>query len=222
MSLNLINLNKLLKAFALPDKKVTTLLRHDLRQDLAKELGETRGGGDFHTPFWSDVKSFVFDDSDLSELTKLRVITNSCRKRLYPKLEKGFFNWWNQERRFSNEKIKPYNARLKNRIHIEGTDTVVKVENFLSISIGDVDSRFIYPYFSESPALTEQYARLGLWLISEAFPENQIEDFRLLDVLRGRTFSIYECPLNGSESSEFQHHCLRLQEKWNTLKQDLK
>ena len=93
-------MRKLLKAFALPDNKLTSLLREDIRQDKAKEKGEFNGGGDFHGPFWADAKNFILNGTDLKELTQIRVNANPRRKRLYPALLNGFMSWWNNNRRF--------------------------------------------------------------------------------------------------------------------------
>ena len=220
MSFRKIHLRKLLKAFGLPENNLTSLLREDIRRDIAKEKGSLDGGGDFHVPFWSDAKDFVLNGTDLGQLIQTRVDANPRRKRLYRALHAGFMNWWNIKRRFSNEKIEPYPTAIKSRVNIEDMDAIVKADNFLGVLICGNEKRLIYPYFAESPALSEENARLGLWLISEAFPTHQIKDFRILDVLRGKTFSTEDCPLNGNEKRDFRYHLGRLIDKWEKLKRE--
>lgn len=220
LSLKKIHLRKLLKGFGLPENELTSFLREDIRREIAKENEQLEGGGDFHSPFWADAKNFVLNDTDLEQATQSRVEANPRRKRLYPALCAGFMNWWNNKRRFSNEKIPPYPTAMKSRVEIEEMDATVKVENLLGLLIGDNENRLIYPYFAESPALTEGNARMGLWLISKAFPTQRIEDFRILDVLRGRTFSTKECPFSGVEERDFRFHFGRLIKKWEKLKQE--
>ena len=99
---------------------------------------------------------------------------------------------------------------------------MVKVENLLSILIGDPNlgpqgKRLIYPYFSEEPILDEKTARLGLWLLCEALPEFEPEDLRILDVMRARAFSLSGSPLTGIEEHEFKKKYERLIDEWEAL-----
>jgi hypothetical protein len=57
----------------------------------------------------------------------------------------------------------------------------------------------VYPYFSETPLLPAEGARLGLWVLKEAHPDFRIEDFRVVDVLRRSYFRPIEIPLQGNE-----------------------
>lgn len=220
MSLKKVHLRKVLKAFGLPENKLTSFLRDDIRQDIAKENGDRDGGGDFHGPFWSDAKDFVLNGGDLELQTQSRIDANYRRRRLYPALREGFMNWWNNKRRFRNEKIDPYPTAMRSRFKVEELDATIKVENLLGISVGEDGNRLIYPYFAESPVLSENNARIGLWLISQAFPKHRIEDFQILDVLRGNTFSVKSCPCNGNEQRDFNYHLKRLFEKWEKLKDE--
>ena len=99
MSIKKINLRKLLQAFGLPENKVTSMLRQDIRNEIAKENGTNSDGGDFHVPFWADAKDFALSGADLNLSTEARIISNKSRKRLYPKLHNGFMNWWKNKRR---------------------------------------------------------------------------------------------------------------------------
>ena len=95
----------------------------------------------------------------------------------------------------------------------------------LSISIGDgVDQpkgkRLIYPYFSESPVLDVNTARLGLWLLSVALPDYDPLDIRILDVMRAKAFSLSDNPLKGDEENEFKIKYGLLIAQWDKLYQE--
>ncbi|MEM6832062.1 MAG: hypothetical protein AAF562_00435 [Pseudomonadota bacterium] len=217
MSFRKIHLRKLLAAFGATEQRLVSMLRADIRAEIDKESGQG-GGGDFHTPFWSDAKSYVLNGTDFDLSTKARVAANGRRKRLYPLLYNGFMDWWINKRRFTNEKIDPYPTDIKAQVIDKGLDVTIKVENFLGLSVGEGGKRFIYPYFSEHPALSDTNARLGLWLISRAFTEHHIEDFRILDVLRGDSFSTQDCQFQGDEELIFQRLYRRLLHRWDKLR----
>ncbi|WP_299870099.1 hypothetical protein [uncultured Roseobacter sp.] len=218
MSFRRIHLRKLLVAFGSPEAKQVSMLRSDIRSEIAKENGQSNGGGDFHVPFWSDAKSYVLNGTDLASRTETRVASNKQRKRLYPSLHDGFMDWWNNKKRFNNEEIVPYPTEIKARFTVDGLDATVKVENFLGLSVGGDEKRLIYPYFAEKPTLSEQNARLGLWLISKAFPKHQIDDFRILDVLRGKSYSPKDCKWKGNEEATFGLLYGRLLSRWDELR----
>ena len=176
MSIRKIHLRKLLKAFNEPENKKITLLRNDIRSEIKKLEGKSSGGGDFHVPFWSDAKGHASGEIDLSIATFNRIAKDAKKGRLYPELRDGFLEWWHNKRRTRNEPITAFPYTVKRRFEIPDLDAIVKVENLLSILIGNPESgpqgkRIIYPYFSEDPILDEQTARLGLWLLSVALPE---------------------------------------------------
>lgn len=218
MSFRKIHLRKLLAAFGSAEPKQVSMLRADIRSEVAKEIGKRSGGGDFHVPFWSDAKSYVLDGADLALRTETRVASNKQRKRLYPSLHEGFMDWWLNKKRFNNEAIVPYPTEIKAQFVVEGLAATVKVENFLGLSVGSQEKRFIYPYFAEKPALSEKNARLGLWLISKAFPNHQIDDFRILDVLRGTSFSPKDCRWQGNEEATFGLLYGKLLNRWEELR----
>ena len=222
MSIRNIHLRKLLRAFNEPENRKITLLRGDIRSELKKRSGLSSKGGDFHGPFWSDAKNHASGEIDLSIATLDRIAKNEARGRLYPELTEGFLEWWHNKRRTRNEPISAFPYTVKKRYAIDELDAVVKVENLLSIMIGDPDSglqgkRLIYPYFSEEPVLDEKTARLGLWLLSEALPEYDSEDLRILDVMRARAFSLMEFPLTGIEENEFKKKYGMLIDEWEAL-----
>lgn len=218
MSFRKIHLRKLLAAFGSTEAKQVSMLRSDIRAGIAKENGQSNGGGDFHVPFWFDAKSYVLNGTDFESHTQARVVSNKQRKRLYPDLHKGFMDWWLNKKRFNNEEIVPYPTEIKAQFAIDGLDATVKVENFLGLSVGGDEKRFIYPYFAEIPILSEKNARLGLWLISRAFPKQQIKDFRILDVLRGTSYSLQDCGWQGNEEHSFELLYCKLLNRWEELK----
>ena len=194
------------------------MLRTDIRAEIKKESGQNSGGGDFHVPFWSDAKSYVLNGIDFEARTQTRIASNSQRKRLYPDLHNGFMDWWLNNKRFNNEEITPYPTKIKEQFTIESLDATVKVENLLGLLIVEDEKRLIYPYFAETPSLSEKNARLGLWLISRAFPGQNIDDFRILDVLRGVSYSLQDCPLQGNEEATFVKLYEALLNRWDELR----
>ena len=52
--------------------------------------------------------------------------------------------------------------------------------------------------------MSDAAARLGLWLLSEALPHVSADEIRILDVIRGTTYSIDRNPLKGDEEAEFR------------------
>lgn len=220
MSLKRVHLRKLLQIFYLPNAARTSLLRADIRNDLSKEGGGGSSGGDFYVPFWADVKDHVADKGDLKTLTQARINGNARRARLYPKLSSGFLTWWNEKRRWVNEPYKVLQSSIKTQLHIPSNNCVVKIENLLSVEIGDSSLRQIYPYFSENPALPEEGARIGLWVLKTAFPTHTFDEFRILDILRSRSFSPSDPALTGDEESLFIKHYSDVLEEWEKLRAD--
>lgn len=220
VSIRKIHLNKLLKAFELPENKLISLLREDIRREISKENGVASGGGDFHSPFWSDAKHFASFGVDLRLSTANRVAANHRRKRLYPPLCEGFLNWWDNKRRWRNVPLKAYETSVKGRYEFDELDAVVKVENLLGLTIGEQESRLIYPYLPEEPSLTDRNGQLGLWLLSSALPEHNSHDMRILDVMRSDACSITNTPLRGDEEEIFTYKYKQIIEKWDNLKEE--
>ncbi|PHS37385.1 MAG: hypothetical protein COA91_10190 [Robiginitomaculum sp.] len=225
MSIRIIHLRKLLRAFNEPNNRKVTLLRGDIRMELKKQTRPSSKGGDFHGPFWSDAKNHASGKIDLSIATLNRIASNEARGRLYPELTDGFLEWWHNKRRTRNEPITAFPYSVKKRYVINQLDAIVKVENLLSVMIGDPkngeqEKRLVYPYFSEEPILDEKTARLGLWLLSEALPEYDPKDLRILDVIRARAFSLSESPLTGTEEYEFVKKYAKLIDEWEQLRQE--
>ncbi len=202
MALNRIHLRKLLKILFLEPNMRRSELRSDIREEIAREAGQEGGGGDFYAPFWADAKNHVFGTADLHNMVDGRVEANGRRANLYPQLRTGFLIWWNERRRWTNEPFRP-GRQLKAHFPFANLDAVVKVDNILSVRDGAGEEHVVYPYFAPQPELSENAARLGLWLLSSALPTVPLEEIRILDVIRGRTFSIDRSPLRGDEQEEF-------------------
>lgn len=162
----------------------------------------TGRGGDFHNEFWADAKGYALRGVNLSESTAARVEANRARARLYPLLTEGFLLWWNDRRRWRNAPIQE-GQKLRGRYEVGDLGVVVKVSNFLTVSDDHGLFRAIYPYCAEEPGLTDEAARVGLWLCTQTFPAISAEDFRLIDVLRSRAFSLTDLPLQGDEEEIF-------------------
>lgn len=222
MSMEKVQLRKLLKLFFLPDAARVTELRKDIRQEIRKTAFPGAKGGDFHTPFWTDAKNHVAGRLDLAAQVDERIARNDTRERLYPELSKGFLKWWNEKRRWQNEPFQIIPFSVTAQLPIPEAGGVVKIENLLAVTIGpqstdNRSNRIIYPYFSEAPALGDEAIRLGLWLLSQALGQYAPEDLRLLDVLRGASFGTGDCPLRGDEQALFVRHYGSLLREWRSL-----
>ena len=108
---------------------------------------------------------------------------------------------------------------MKARYEALGLGTV-KVENTLSITVGDDGHRILYPYFCEDPALSNEAARLGLWVMSQCITGYSTKDMRLLDVIQGRSFSDLDTPLVGDEEALFLKRYSELLKEWHTLRDE--
>lgn len=216
MSLENIHLRKLLKIFYLPQNPRTAALRGDIREDLAREGGEGAAGGDFYGPFWRDAKDHVIGTADLYERVERRVLSNARRENLYPQLRDGFLLWWNERRRWTNEPFRPVDG-IKGKYEFHELGAVVKVDNILSVRDAHDEDHFVYPYFSPQPVLGEEGARLGLWLIGEALPQIDLAETRILDVIRGQTFSTDRTPLAGDEEQIFTARYRSVLNEWRRL-----
>lgn len=218
MSIRLIHLRKLLKLMFADEGMQTSELRADIRAEIAREQGTEGGGGDFHMPFWADARRHVFNEQDLHDAVEYRIERNARRARLYPLLRDGFLQWWNERRRWTNEPFAPFEAP-HSRIEFEDLGTA-KIENLLAVRDAANDDHLIYPYFAERPILNENAARLGLWLMGQALPEEDPNEMRILDTLRGRTYSLDRSPLQGNEELDFITRYEGLIDRWLELWND--
>ncbi|MFN4164417.1 MAG: hypothetical protein ACK4GK_07570 [Ferrovibrio sp.] len=203
MALNRIHLRKILKILFLEPNARQSALRADIREEIAKESGLETSGGDFYGPFWADAKSHVFAVADLHELVATRINSNPRRRNLYPRLRDGFLLWWEQRRRWTNQPFQP-GQLLKAQFPFPGLNAIIKIDNILSVRDGLGAEHVVYPYFAPIPILSDEAARLGLWLLTQALPDTQPNEIRILDVIRGQTFSLDRNPLRGDEEQEFR------------------
>lgn len=218
MTIKVINLNKLLKICGLAENRLITELRSDLRTERDKLLGQKSGGGHFQHPWWSAAKLHCIGLADLEEQTELLVSVSAQRKRLYPMLTAGFLNWLTRLQRTTNQVIGWSEEVVHTHYAVPGLDLTVKVDNLLALRLGQDSHKLVYPYFSEAPALSERWARVGLWLMSEALSEYDLADMELLDVLGARSFSGSSTFLKGDEESIFEVRYAHILALWDELK----
>lgn len=202
MSIERIHLRKLLKIMFLADGPRRSALRTDIREEIAKNAGDEGGGGDFYGPFWADARSHVFGAEDLHAAVLTRIQANGRRRNLYPRLRDGFLRWWTERRRWTNTPFQP-GQPLKSNFTFDELGATVKIDSILSVRDAQSVEHYVYPYFSPEPILSEEAARLGLWLLIEALDTVPREEIRILDVFRGETFSIDRHPLRGTEEQDF-------------------
>lgn len=219
MALENIHLRKLLKLMYLEPNKRRSALRTDIREDVRREAGEIGGGGDFYSPFWADAKAHVFGGPDLRISTAERIAANARRSNLYPQLRDGFLNWWDERRRWTNLPFNP-GRKLRDRFRFHELDAIVKIDNILTVVDGNGDEHVVYSYFSPEPSLSVDGARLGLWLLSQTFPTIPANELRILDIIRGTTFSVDRSPLTGEEEIEFRARYARLIEERDRLREE--
>lgn len=209
-----------MQLFDAPANQKQSLLRDEIRRDIRKKQGFATGGGDFHGPFWSDAKEHVAGNVDLSDQTEFRIDRNDGRARLYPQLEKGFLDWWENKRRWRNEPFDVLKIRVNAQFEIPELDATIKVENLLALGVGSGGNRIIYPYFSEEPLLTPATARIGLWVLGQSLPEFAQEDMRILDVLRSRSYALSDVPLQGNEREICLRTYRRILFEWERLSEE--
>src|SRR5688572_27778196 len=137
MSIEKINLRKLLQLFFSDARQQRSLLLKDIRDDRAKAAGTREGGGDFFGPFWADVKDHAAGKSDLVEQTAIRIAANKARVRLYPILRDGFFELWNEKMRWRNEAFEFVPESVKAQLSIKELGAVIKIENTAAIKAWD-------------------------------------------------------------------------------------
>lgn len=217
MSIERINLRKLLQFFYADPRHRRSLILADIRNERYKAEGSGGNGGDFYAPFWADVKDHAAGRSDLVETTAGRIEANQARERLYPLLRDAFLEMWNETIRWRNEPFEFVPESVKAQLIFSELNAVVKIENTASVQIWDGSHRIIYPYFSEEPALPPEGARLGFWALSEALPDFPLSDFRIVDFLRRAYFRPNEIEMRGNERELFIRHYRALLAEWRAL-----
>lgn len=221
MSVLDIPLRKVLQLFYASPSLRRSILRNDIRLDRRKETGGTRStGGDFHSPFWSDVKSHVSGGGDLTQLTDARVASNRNFKRLYPLLKDGVLELLSAKLRWSNEPVEIVPQSVHGKLRIEDLGGTIRIRDALHARIREEYTRVVYPYFSEEPILPDEGGRLGLWVMQQALTEFDPGDMRIIDPLRRTFFSPQTTPLYGNEETVFRDHYRSLIEEWERLKHE--
>ena len=212
-----IHLRKLLTLMFAAKPQLVSILRHEIRSQIKKDRGLSAGGGDFYGPFWRDAKDHANGGSDLRSTTMARIAADPKRTRLYQLLQRGFLEWWNVRRRWTNEDPTSQLLSVKGSLMLPDIGCKVKVENLLATTIGNSSNRVIYPYFSETPELEPIAARLGLWVMGECITDFPREEFRILDVMRGQSYSIADVPFQGNESVDFRRRYAEIVAVWSEL-----
>lgn len=216
LPINNLTLRKALKLAFSDPASLRTDIRAIIRADRAREAGTDGGGGDFYGPFWYDAKQHVLGLSDLHVDTQSRIDSNPRRQNLYPQLRDGFLLWWSERRRWVNS---PYEQGDNHfgQIYISQIGMTIRVENLISVIDGHGDEYAVYPYFSPEPNISEDAGRFGLWGMTEALTEISPSQLRLLDVIRGQSFSLDRSPLQGNEQEVFTARLSAVIEEYEAL-----
>lgn len=218
MSIEKINLRKLLQLFFADARLQRSLLLKDISEDRRKESAGRGAGGDFYGPFWSDVKDHAAGRSNITEQTSARIAANKFRARLYPILRDSFLFMWEERMRWRNEPFQFVPESVKAQLFVESLGATVKIENTAAVQVWDGSYRVIYPYFSEVPALPDDGVRLGFWALNEALPDFNIEDFRIVDMQRRAYFRPSDIGMNGDEEAQFVQRYDALLKEWRKLR----
>jgi hypothetical protein len=219
MSVLDIPLRKTLQLFYAPQPLRVKILKEDIRFDRKKESGGSRSrGGDFYLPFWSDVKTHISGDGDLTQLIDVRILSNGAYKRLYTLLKDGVLDLLSAKLRWSNEPIEIVAQSVHGSLRIEDLGGTIRVKDALHARVREEYARVVYPYFSEEPALPEEGGRLGLWAMQRALKEFDPDDMRIIDPLRRTFFSPLTTPLQGNEEVIFRANYRSLVDEWERLK----
>lgn len=210
MALESIHLRKLLQLFYASAPTRRRLLLADIREELRRGEQDEAGGGHFHLPFWTDVRRHVAGEADLTAQTNIRIRSNPRRRRLYPLLADAFLLWAHEKRRTRNEPISLISNQPRGRLIVRELGMTIRVANILPIDVEGKGNRFIYPYFSEEPAINAEGARLGLFVLKEALANIDPLELRILDILRQQSFSLATHPFDGSEQELLLQLCAQL------------
>lgn len=210
-----MHLHKILRLMSCDGKLYRRKLIEDVNQDIKREINGGSSGGEFYTPFWALAKRFVISGGDMRRETAVLIDKHSGRRNIYPKLEKGFSGWWAEKRRWRNE---PFSEIRFEPIYYSMCGWNIKIVNVLALSGSDASQRLIYPYWYNEPAVDVSIARLGLAVIDQSVNNFKTEELRLLDIIRGRSFSVDDVRLSGGETSEFEQRLKHIVEDWNMLR----
>lgn len=219
MSIDKNTLRKFIQLLGLPERKRTSEFRVIARRDKKREEeGGAGGGPDFYTPFWSDAKAHVYGLSDLRDTTRIRIAANASRKRLYPMLQEGFLTWWDERRRWQNapfQKISPIKGQIEVR-----NGAVFRLDNILSVRDAQEVDHHVYPYWCEVPIIDEELSAIALHVLLRAFPEVDPNEIRLLDTMRGMTYSVERVDLEIITWDDIKDKHRRLKSEYRKIRKE--
>ncbi|HEV7248180.1 MAG TPA: hypothetical protein VGN93_14460 [Shinella sp.] len=214
-------LRKVLQLFYASPPLRRSILKDDIRLDRKKDVGGNRSqGGDFHAPFWSDVKKHISGDGDLAQRLDDRIKSNRNYKRLYPLLREGVLELLSAKLRWSNEPVEIIPQSVHGNLRIDDFGGTIRIRDALHARVRGEYTRVVYPYFSEKPALSEEGGRLGLWVMQNALIKLDANDMRIIDPLRKTFFSPQTTPLQGDEELVFRERYRSLIGEWERLKRE--
>lgn len=220
-----LKLSKLLRLLDHKDGKRASALRADARTLVNKEDGEETGGGDFHLTIWRDMKAHIAGEESAAELrakVSAHIAVNPRRKNLYPLLSEAFLLWWGEKGRWTNEGVTLAPKSPTALYDVPGYDARIRINNFLALNIGDSKKKYFYPYFSDAPTLTEETARIGLWLLTRALPSIPPQELYILDVLRSKSYCLERNPLKGNEEALLEARYAVIHKEWLAAYQHFK
>lgn len=206
MSIEKINLRKLLQFFGADARLQRSMLLEDIRKERSKKIVVEEGkkkGGDFYGAFWADVKTHAAGGTDISSSVEFRISRSKQRSRLYPSLRDGFLEMWNEKIRWRNEPFQFVPKSIHSQLTFEELGLTVKIENTAGIVAFDGSHRVMYPYFYEEPPLSIPDAQLGFWILQKALPDYPLESFRIIDFIRRNYIRPTDIGMAGDEEARF-------------------
>ena len=218
MTVRVMNLNKLIRICASNESATTAALREDLRNERDNLIGLPTGGGHFQHPWWKAAKDHAVGLCDIESETALLIEALDRRKRLYPIYTNSFLKWLENLKRGTNYQLTWLPEHINTHYVVPGLELTVKVDNLLALRIGPDQHKLVYPYFSEKPPLNSIWARVALWLMSDALSEYSRTDMEILDVVRGLGHSGASVFLKGDEEHIFKERYTALVKEWISLR----
>jgi len=165
VSLDNIQVWKVLRLFAIAENARRAALRADARQTAAKLRGINSPAMDFYGPIWSDIKAHVYGGGHLPQLTAERIGSNASRKNIYEQIRDGFMPYWLRKRRALNGPIRTVRGSISGILRVG--EASIRLENILSFDTASDLPLHLYPYLYCDPILTTQTTQLGLWELKE-------------------------------------------------------
>lgn len=214
MTIERINLYKIVQLMYLPEKKKLPELKK-IQRSVASTNDDEDGGGDFYSPFWSDVKIHLRGEENIKNLTAARVEKWKGRKRLYPLYLAGFLGWEKNLLRQSNRPWQLQQRTVHNSSDITGQG-VVKANNAIELRSGP-RIKVVYAYFCEHPPINAESARVMLWALSRILKQHSLETLELLDVIRCESYNTSNTILVGDEEQIFRRRYEELRKLSKTL-----